>query len=64
MYNILFTIVATDVVKPLYLVINKANEHIEENNGNKYLTLVLFKSKDTLKSKKNCDAKIEMLLDK
>ena len=27
-------------VNPLYLVINKVNEYFEENNPNKYLTLV------------------------
>ena len=27
-------------VNPLYLVINKVNQYFEENNPNKYLTLV------------------------
>ena len=29
----------TNSVKPLWLIINKANGYIEESNGNKYLTL-------------------------
>ena len=37
-------------VNPLYLIINKVNGYIEENNGNKYLMLVpTGKSKDILK---------------
>lgn len=28
-------------VNPLYISINKINEHIEESDGNKYLTLLL-----------------------
>ena len=27
-------------VNPLYLIINKVNGYFEENNGNKYLTVV------------------------
>ena len=37
--------VATNSVKPLYLIINKINGYIEEINGNKYYD----ESKDTLK---------------
>ena len=37
-------------VNPLYLIINKINRHIEESNGNRYLTLLLTnESKDALK---------------
>ena len=37
-------------VNPLYLIINKINRHIEESNGNRYLTLLLTnESKGTLK---------------
>ena len=32
--------VTPNSVKPLYLIINTANGYIEENNKNKYLTLV------------------------
>ena len=28
-------------LKPLYLIINISSEHIEESNGDKYLTLIL-----------------------
>ena len=31
----------TKIIKLLYLIINNANRYIEENNGNRYLTLVL-----------------------
>lgn len=30
--------VTSNSVKTLYIIINKANEYIEENNGNNYLT--------------------------
>ena len=37
-------------VNPLYLIINKINGYIKENNGSEYLTLILTdESKDTLK---------------
>ena len=37
-------------VNPLYLIINKINRHIEESNGNRYLTLLLTnESKGALK---------------
>ena len=43
----------TNRINSLYLVINKINWSIEENNVNKYLTLVpIDQSKDTLKSMK------------
>ena len=32
--------VTIDIVNPLYLIIHKINEYIEENNGDKYLKLV------------------------
>ena len=35
-----FSYAAVNSVIPLYLTINKIDEYIEENNGNKYLTLV------------------------
>ena len=39
-----------NTVNPLYLIIDKADEYIEECSGNKYLTLVSTdKNKDTLK---------------
>ena len=51
-------------VNPLYLIINKINGYIEESNGNKYLTLVsTYESKDTWKSMKNYETKLEILLD-
>ena len=51
-------------VNPLYLIMNKINGYIEESNGNKYLTLVsTYESKDTWKSMKNYETKLEILLD-
>ena len=51
-------------VNPLYLIINKINGYIEESNGNKYLTLVsTYESKDTWKSMKNYETKLEISLD-
>ena len=51
-------------VNPLYLIINKINGYIEESNGNKYLALVsTYESKDTWKSMKNYETKLEILLD-
>ena len=35
-----FSYAAVNSVIPLHLTINKIDEYIEENNGNKYLTLV------------------------
>ena len=41
-----------NTVNPLYLIVNKINGYIEENNEDKYLTLVLTDgSKYILKSK-------------
>ena len=49
-------------VNHLYLIIDKINGYIEENNGNKYLTPVSTdKSKDKLR--KNYGIKSEILLD-
>ena len=43
-----------NTVNPLYLIVNKINWCIEENNEDKYLTLVLTDgSKYILKCKKN-----------
>ena len=36
-------------VNPLYLIIDKVDECIEEKNRNKYLTLVFDKNKEVLK---------------
>ena len=45
--------------KSLYLVINKINGYIKENNENNYLTLLTTdESKGTLKSIKNYGAKV------
>ena len=50
-------------VKPLQLTISKANEYIEESNGNKYLTLVpTDENKDTLKKYKELWNKIKDLI--
>ena len=46
-----FSYAAVNSVIPLYLTINKIDEYIEENNGNKYLTLVLPMKAITLKKK-------------
>ena len=55
---------ATNNVKYLYLIINKINGCIEENNENKYLTLVPSdKSKDILKNMKNYGTESKILLD-
>ena len=41
-------------VNPLYLIINTADEYIEEKNGNKYLTFASTdKNKDVLKNTQN-----------
>ena len=48
-------------IEPLYLIINKTNGYIKENNRNKYLTLLPTDArKDTLKSIKNHKAKIHL----
>ena len=53
----------TNSTKPLYLLINKLNEHNEKSNGNKYLTLILSdKSKDTLKKYGELWSKIKVLI--
>ena len=50
--------------KQLYFIINKINGHVEEHNGNKYLTIVhTDQSKDTLESMKNYERKSKILLD-
>ena len=41
-------------VNPLYLIINTADEYIEEKNGNKYLTFASTdKNKEVLKNTQN-----------
>ena len=48
--------------KPLYLIINNANEYINESKENKYLTLVTTEeSKDKLNEYENIKAKIKDL---
>ena len=45
-------------VNPLYLIINKIGESIEESNANKYLMLVpTDESKDILQKYDNCGLK-------
>ena len=39
-HNQRFKYVKINSANPLYLIINKVNGNFEENNGNKYLTLV------------------------
>ena len=52
----------TNIVKPLYLIINLKNGYIEESNGNKYLALVpTDENKASLKSMKNYGTKSEIL---
>ena len=52
---------ASTSIEPLYLIINKINGYVKENNGNKYLTLLPTDArKDTLKSIKNHRAKIRL----
>ena len=48
-----------NIVKPLYLIINKANRYIEESDGNKYLTVIpTAGSKDKLKKYEKIRIKI------
>ena len=50
-------------VTPLYFTINKVNGYIDENNWNKFLTLVYTdKGKDALKSMENYGRKTKILL--
>ena len=52
-----------NIVKPLYLFINKINSYIEESNGNKSLTLVLAdRSIDILKKYGELWSKIKDLI--
>ena len=52
-----------NTVNILYLIINKINECIEENNGNKYLTLVpIDENKDISKKYEKLWTKIRDLL--
>ena len=48
-------------VNPLYLILRRENGYVEENNENKYLTLVpTNESKEKLKNMKNCGLKLEI----
>ena len=50
-------------VNPLYLISNKVNEHFEENNGNKYLTLApTNKSKERIEKYEELWIKIRDLI--
>ena len=52
-------------VNPLYFIIDKADGYIEENNGNKYFTLVSNeKNKETLKKYTDIWNKIKNLIQK
>ena len=52
-------------VNPLYFIIDKADGYIEENNGNKYFTLVSNeKNKETLKKYTDILNKIKNLIQK
>ena len=52
-----------NIVKSLYLLINKINGYIEESNENKYLTLVpTDESKDILKTHEELWTKIRDLV--
>ena len=53
----------TNIIKPLYLVINKINGYIEESNGNKYLTLLpIDGKKQTIKKYEELLSKIRDLI--
>ena len=55
--------VATNSAKPLCFIINKINWYIEENNGNKYLTLFpTDESKEVLKKNEELWNKIKDLI--
>ena len=50
-------------VKPLFLIINKANRYIKKINGNKYLTLVLTdKSKNEFKKYEKTWSEVENII--
>ena len=52
-------------VNPLYFIVDKADGYIEENNRNKYLTLVSNeKNKETLKKYTDIWNKIKNLIQK
>ena len=49
-----------EVVKPLYIIFNKINGYIEDNNGSKYLTLISTdENKSMLKKYEKIWIKIE-----
>ena len=55
---------AGNIIKALHLIIYKIIGYIEENNGNKYLTLIpCDKNKNSLKSMNNHCVKSDILLD-
>ena len=48
-------------INPLYLIIDKVDRFIEENNGNKYLTLVsIDKNKEVFKNTQNLGIKLKI----
>ena len=50
-------------INPLYLIIGKVDRFIEENNGNKYLTLVsIDKNKEVFKNTQNLGIKLKIWL--
>ena len=55
----------SDGLKPLYIIFNKLNGYIEDNNGSKYLTLIPFdENKKAIKNIKEYGMKLSILLSK
>ena len=55
--------VKVNSLNPLYLIFEKVNGYFEENNGNKYLTLVPSNKRKEIKKKKkmkNCGVKSDI----
>ena len=53
--------VKVNSLNPLYLIFDKINRYFEENNGNKYLTLVPSNKRKEIKKKgKNCGVKSDI----
>lgn len=50
-------------LNPLYVIINKINEHIEKSNENEYLVLFPLMKVKTQKKYEKCWAKSEILID-
>ena len=62
-FHIGYVTAKVNSVNLLYLIINKINRHIDENNEDKYLTLVLTdEGKDTLKTYEELWNKIRDLI--